>query len=136
MKSEVIGLSIFQQEVTADEGRTFLSCEGTLEDGTPVSFTVRDESSVYPVLTGTATAVKANALGNRAFLHKKESGGIILHGIEFTGENRAVVREGQGATTYHNVKFSRLECLAVPTAPKMQFKMVARTKVPQAQASA
>lgn len=139
MNSEVTSLSIFQQTVDADDGRTFLSCEGQLENGTHVQFVVNDETAVYPILTGTATPVKANKLGARALLHKKESGGLRLIGIEYTGDSRPVQREGDAAPVeYHGVRFSRVECIAAPIAPKMTFTLRAAAKkaAPQAQASA
>lgn len=137
MNSEVTNLGIFQQ-TRSEDGSTFLSIEGNLENGTPVQFSVRDESAVYPILTGTGTPVKDNKLGPRALLHKKESGGLRLIGIEFTGEVRPVQKDAdQAPVEYHAIRFSRIECITGASAPKMAFVLKAAMKrTPAQQASA
>lgn len=136
---EVFNLRMFLQE-KLDGSSPFVSAEGTVNvagTDTAVSFTVNNVDSIGAILTGDAVECKANALGARSYLPKKESCGLLLHGLSFTGKTREVTREGEEApTTYHDVRFARVEVI-VGSETKVAFrKVAARAKVPQAQASA
>lgn len=126
---EVTNLRMFLQEKN-DGGAAFVSCEGNV-DGAPVSFTVNSLEAVAPIITGDAVDCKANETGPRAYLPKKETGGLILHGVQFTGKNRDVERDGE-TVTVHGIRFDRIEHIVAAQAPSIQLRRVAaRSKASQ-----
>jgi len=140
MNQEVKQLRMFLQEKN-DESPAFISCEGVIDAGgsdVHVGFTLNGIESVAPILTGDAIECKPNATGPRSFLVKKETGGLILHGIRFTdGEPRIVERDDGTTVVVRPIRFDRVEHIIAASAPLIQLrKVAARRPAAQTQATA
>lgn len=135
--TKLTNVSIFRQTKSAD-GSTFLSCEGMTPDGVYVSFSVNDETELYPILTMDEKDVKPNELGPRSFLFKKATGTISMDGIRYTGKSRTATLNHdtpkEEVREYHEIKFSDIVLGYAPTTERATFRKVAPRSVASQQA--
>jgi len=136
MTQKVRLLHLFLQEKD-DESPAFISCVGVIDVGVHVSFTLDGIESVAPILSD-AIECKPIAMGLRSFLVKRQTGGLILHGIRFTGdEPRIVERDNGTSVVVRPIRFARIELINAASAPLIQRrKVAARRPAAQTQATA